>query len=357
MTGNRGLYQPGQDFKQGVEVHVELEGWGQHNLTTDNTEYRAEGGETLAPFRAVDEQGQANIVLPARAMPYTLAELLARFPEAFERGADGSLLLREHLVVAPNAHLALDQGDVSELRLLSTPERFASIVGHRSAIQWAGGQQPMRVTSWNPAQNAPDQNYDDGRAYVTMYGGRMDIDRVDFSNLGFGTGRTSGVSWKGLPSEKSVGNVTGSRFAQNYFGVYTYEAEGMRWIGNEFTSNVVYGFDPHDFSNNFLVENNVASYNGKHGLIFSRGCSGNVMRGNKSFNNGSFGIMIDDGKVAPEDGDPRHAVAVPSDSNTIEGNEVWGNQIGIVIEGGSNNTVRANHVSRQPLWHQHQKMR
>lgn len=135
--------------------------------------------------------------------------------------------------------------------------------------------------------------------------------------------------------------MTDSRFEANYFGAYTFEAEGMRWLRNVFANNVVYGFDPHDFSNNFLVEENHAYGNGKHGIIFSRGCSGNIIQRNWSYDNRGHGIFLDDGKVLA-DGDPRHAFAVPSDYNRVEANEVWSNDVGIVLEGGNGNIVRAN---------------
>ena len=97
---------------------------------------------------------------------------------------------------------------------------------------------------------------------------------------------------------KAQGTVTNSVFAHNHFGAYTHQAQGMRWSGNTFSDNVEYGFDPHDFSNDFVVESNTAHHNGKHGFIFSRGCVGNVLRGNTAYANVGHGFMIDDGRSA-----------------------------------------------------------
>ena len=72
----------------------------------------------------------------------------------------------------------------------------------------------------------------------------------------------------------------------------------MHWSGNTFSDNEEYGFDPHDFSNDFVVEGNTAHHNGKHGFIFSRGCLRNVLRGNTAYANVGHGFMIDDGRSA-----------------------------------------------------------
>jgi parallel beta-helix repeat protein len=171
----------------------------------------------------------------------------------------------------------------------------------------------------------------------------MDLERVDATDLGFGTGWTSGVAWQGSSGRKSSGRVTEARFERNHFGAYTFEAEGMHWSNNVFANNLGYGFDPHDFSSHFVVTGNAAFGNGHHGIIFSRGCRGNVLRNNRCYDNRGHGIMLDDGKVT-DDGDPRHVRAVPSDDNVVEDNQAWNNDVGIALEGGTGNAVRANDV-------------
>lgn len=300
-----------------------------------------------APFRAVDRgTGQASIVLPARSAPYMIAELAAGFPSAFETVAPGTLLLTEHIVVGHDARLVVSGAEVREVRLLSGPERFVTIVSSRGEIDVAGtAQAPVAVTSWDPTANDHDLDAHDGRAYVLTKGGRLDIRAADFSHLGFRIGTSSGVAWKGWPDEPSRGDVFGSRFRENYFGAYTFEAVDMRWVGNRFSDNAVYGFDPHDHSDRFVVAFNVASGNGRHGIIFSRGCRDNVVRFNLAAGNGWHGIVLDDGKVDEESGDARHALAVPSDDNVIEHNVSWGNgEVGVAVEGGTRNLVRGNLV-------------
>src|SRR5687768_5558587 len=100
----------------------------------------------------------------------------------------------------------------------------------------------------------------------------------------------------------------------------------MVFRGNEFHSNVRYGFDPHDYTHDVLVENNVAYSNGAHGFIISRGCNNFIIRNNKSYGNSdpttsqAHGFMLDPG--SPNSSDPQ----VPSFENTLENNEAYGNE-------------------------------
>jgi hypothetical protein len=115
----------------------------------------------------------------------------------------------------------------------------------------------------------------------------------------------------------------------------------MHWYRNAFVQNDVYGLDPHDASNRFDVAFNLFLDNGRNGLVFSRGCVDNVVRGNVAVGNGGAGIMIDDGHLAA-DGDPRHALVVPSDRNTVTGNLLAGNALGVSVDGGAANVVVSN---------------
>ncbi len=294
------------------------------------------------PFAATfPPTGEETIVLPAREVWYSVLEVRALFPAAFEAGAD-FLLLHDHIVVAPGG--TLDIRGPLDLRLASGSGRMTSIAGVGATIHVGGGG-PVSISSWDPAARAPDQTLEDGRAFVLMLTGQMDISDATFRNLGFGTGATSGVAWKGVPEQPAGGSVSGTRFEGNFFGAYTFQSDAMRWIGNVFANNVVYGFDPHDYSNHFVVQGNEAFGNGRHGIIFSRGCSGNVITGNSSHDNAWHGIVLDDGRVR-EDGDPRHVAAVPSNDNVIENNQVWNNGlVGIALEGGTGNVVRDNVIS------------
>jgi parallel beta-helix repeat protein len=217
----------------------------------------------------------------------------------------------------------------------------------------------VRISTWDPDRQAPDALSTDGRSFVLQVGGRMDADHGRFSHLGFGTGTSSGVAWRGAAPDvagagsdadriPARGTVTNSVFEHNHFGAYTHEALEMRWAGNTFVYNEEYGFDPHDFSNGFLVEGNTAHHNGKHGFIFSRGCDDNLLRGNTAYANQGHGFMIDDGRSTASA--TAEARINPSNDNVVTGNIAYDNAgSGVEIEGGTGNLVSANHLSRNDI--------
>ena len=135
----------------------------------------------------------------------------------------------------------------------------------------------------------------------------MDIAHADIGTSASGRGPARASPGAGptthpaCPATKAVGDVTDAVLHHNWFGAYTFEAQGMRFLDSTFRDNAAYGFDPHDLSNDFLVERNVAHGNGRHGFIFSRGCDGNVLRDNVAYDNRGHGFMIDDGRSEDSD--------------------------------------------------------
>ena len=130
---------------------------------------------------------------------------------------------------------------------------------------------------------------------------------------------------------RSTGGATDSVFHHNFFGAYTYQAQGLVFRGNVFRDNQLYGLDPHTGSRRLVVERNQAYRNGAHGIVFSEDVTDGVVRGNRSFANGDNGIVLDE----------------RSDRNTVSGNLVEGNEgDGIVLLGSSDNLVRGNVVRR-----------
>jgi parallel beta-helix repeat protein len=350
VSGNRGTFAAESSFAHPVEILEEAEGWGTGNIIDDNEHYAVDIG-ALVPFRMLDApSNDINIVLPPRELPYTLSELIARFPGSFEQMSMQTMLLKEQIVAAPEERLLLTTNDIHTLRLLSSPEQFVGIATFRSTLLIQGNdQQQFEIVSWDLENNAPDTEITDGRAYVFASGGRMDIDYGMLADLGFTEGTMSGAAWQGYNQsdgiEPSRGDVTNSVFLRNYFGSYTYEAVEMQWINNVWADNIVYGFDPHDFSNDFLVERNKAYGNGSHGIIFSRGCDRNIIRNNDAYDNDGNGIVLDDGKVLPDSEIPRYQLPVASDDNIVENNRMRDNQDGIVAEGGSGNIIRNNLIT------------
>jgi parallel beta-helix repeat protein len=296
-----------------------------------------------------------TLVLVPREQPYSLQEVRALVPGAFidvpgRAMAGGAVLMTANLLVPLGASLVIDT-QTPDVRMLSSATGFVTLMS-RGTITVAGDElHPVRLTSWDPDSGEADRDLADGRSFVLQAGGRMDADHAVFEHLGFNLGLSSGVAWNSSGNDgpagehiRARGDVTSSVFRENYFGAYTREAEGMRWVGNTFADNEAYGFDPHDFSNNFLVEDNVAYGNGKHGFIFSRGCSGNVLRGNYAHHNAGHGIMIDDGRSVGAGPDQSRIDA--SDDNRVVGNFSFGNGgSGIEIEGGTGNLAVGNRLA------------
>jgi parallel beta-helix repeat protein len=292
-----------------------------------------------------------TVVLPPRADPYTLLELSGALPRAFA-SVDGALLLLASLEIPDGARLVVDGATTPSVRLASSPDGFATIIARGGEFDVRGtAEAPVTITSWDAGANAVDEDPTDGRAFLLAMGGRMDIAHADVGHLGFGTGTSSGVAWRGAehtadqPADPAVGNVSDSVLHSNWFGAYTFEAQGMRWIGNTFRDNAAYGFDPHDLSNDFLVEGNVAHGNGRHGFIFSRGCDRNILRDNVAFDNRGHGFMIDDGRT--EDAAFAAAARLPSNDNQLVNNHAYDNDgSGVEIEGGTGTVVRGNLLER-----------
>ena len=241
------------------------------------------------------------------------------------------------LTVADGATLALiggPQGDASWLKLRSEQSGFAF-------LDTLGGSlylESTKVTSWDPQSDSFDTEIADGRAYVLAKNNsskiaevRMDILGSELAFLGYDGPEAYGVSWRvssDPPAKRTTGVVLGTSFHNNYFGAYTYGAKDMFWVGNSFLDNVVYGLDPHDDSNGFTVLFNRLTGNGKHGLIFSKRCTGNLIAYNISAQNGGHGIMLDQS----------------SNDNIVAYNEVSDNADGIAIFASSRNTVLGNYA-------------
>jgi parallel beta-helix repeat protein len=267
----------------------------------------------------------------------TLRGLARALPRIVTPGPAGTMTVQRTVIVLGAHRLRID--GVREVRLLSRHGRTAHLIGlgaHFAFRATAHGAR-LKVRSWDPAAAGGDRRLDDARAVISVRRhGRLDAADTDFRDLGFSEGRWSGFALNqrhGAP--RPTGRVERSTFVGNYFGAYTYAAVGMRWIANRFDDNIVYGLDPHDDSDGFLVAGNRATGNGRHGIIFSRLCDDNVIRDNVASGNRWHGIVVDDG---------RHADG-PSNDNIIMDNVVRDNGlVGISVDGSSKIVIARNRV-------------
>ncbi len=254
----------------------------------------------------------------------TLSDVRTALPKApLEQVSPGIWHLRANLVVENGARLALYGtkigGDVNQLRLQSNNTGATNEYVYLSADWGTLDIRSTQITSWDDAVNGPDTEYgafrrayvrirstldDDG---VTPHESRMDILDSDCGYLGSHNSEAYGLVWKVLESKTNrpygaltnlyklvnvYGNILRSRLHHNYFGMYSFGSYGQQFIDNEVDHNIGYGFDPHDDSDNLLIERNNVHHNGTHGIIASQRCNNAIIRNNISWNNGHNGIML-----------------------------------------------------------------
>ena len=102
-------------------------------------------------------------------------------------------------------------------------------------------------------------------------------------NLGFFDAESYGLTWKvrgmckelgddGLPLNHDIfkdhnvyGDIMGSEIYGMYYGHYSYGHQGGVWTNNKMHDNILYGFDPHDDSDDLEIAFNEVWGNGNHG--------------------------------------------------------------------------------------------
>lgn len=273
----------------------------------------------------------------------TIPELMSLLKPygAIEKTGERSYRLNRAISLEDNIRLDLTDSTVNRLELRSQPNDVVCLCTDGAAALIKG----VEITSVDPETGKPDKDHEDRRSFIRNKAGRMDIIDSKISYLGNGLieyedpvnkptlqkeGGTYGISWRisddRLGQDVVTGWVEGTDFVRNHFGAYTFGASGMTWRNNYFYKNDVYGLDPHDDSNNALVEYNVFAENGKHGFIVSKRCNYNIIRYNTSYGNKLHGFMLHQ----------------DSAYNVIEHNISADNVDNYVIYASDFNTVRKN---------------
>ncbi|MBB6628899.1 right-handed parallel beta-helix repeat-containing protein [Nocardioides sp. KIGAM211] len=158
-----------------------------------------------------------TLVLGARRAPYTLATLVTA--GAVTRSGSTYLLTRP-VVVRRDARLVLDAPGAT-LRMASAPRAFTSIVSWGGSITLAGTEkQHLRVVGWDARVTGPDKVTDDGRAYVRVKDGTLDVAWTDLSYLGFWSGRTGGLALTGSSETSATGTLDHVSVAFSHIGLY-----------------------------------------------------------------------------------------------------------------------------------------
>ncbi|MCX6050653.1 MAG: right-handed parallel beta-helix repeat-containing protein [Chloroflexi bacterium] len=327
-----------------------------------------------------DTKGQPRIRVTGTGATVTLATVQAGvgapYANLLQNLGNGVWLLNANLFIDAGVTLNLGpQSGSSELRMRSEALVHAARPSVAQVVTEPDGQQAVlaidygsfvylatyngiinldgiKVYSWDPTVGAVDQDVSNGRAYLlAKYNAALNIRNSDIGYLGSADGESYGVSWRDINAtaaptvllSRVTGEVLNSKFHHLYYGIYTFQASHMVFQGNEFYENIRYGFDPHDFTHDVLVENNRSHNNGAHGFIISRGCNNFIFRNNLAYDNSdpgsnqAQGFMLDPG--SPNASDPQ----APSHHNLLENNEAYGNEgHGLRILGSIQNQVLNN---------------
>lgn len=177
------------------------------------------------------------------------------------------------------------------------------------------------VTAWNTKSDSyspqPEIDYEKTNKFgatpvrpfiLGIKEGRLILFNSIFKGLGYrGTFASFGVSLNSWKEESFKTNnsanmltdgcasalIVGNTFLDNFMGFYSNNACESFFIGNYLDGNIQYGFDPHDYSKNTIFSYNyVRETKIAHGVIFSRGVTGEVSH-NIIEGNGGAGVMMD----------------------------------------------------------------
>ncbi|QCL95538.1 right-handed parallel beta-helix repeat-containing protein [Agrobacterium tumefaciens] len=213
--------------------------------------------------------------------------------------------LRAPVLVAEGATLILSGQEAATYRLSATAGSFISVAGTLYV-------QDTTVTSWDEATGTPRYSDKEKRHVFRPYiigwsNSRLMIGGSVLDSLGYAAPKSFGLAFSAGP--KSVAQqITGARaptgivvdnFFHNFeYGFYSYEADDVSLVGNEYRDNVLYAIDPHDRSHRLLIAlNTTYDTKAKHGIIVSREVNFSWIVGNVSHTNAGSGFMIDRNSV------------------------------------------------------------
>ncbi len=236
----------------------------------------------------------------------TMSELIgqvrATAPDAITV-EDGHVTFNVPLAVNDGASLIVSGQEIRSLRLNTKAGAFLVNSGK---IYFDN----VTVSSFDTETGQPSyvQGYEKGvffRPFILSWSG-SETYAVDssFVALGYSGGRTYGMSLSSGPTDAvarqvesnppPTGYFINNSFDNLYYGFYVHEAEDIVFVGNELVDGVIYGLDPHDFSQNLMMAYNTAyGTQKKHGIIISREVDDSFIVGNLSFDNRGTGIMLD----------------------------------------------------------------
>lgn len=250
-----------------------------------------------APYEVASDEG-ATLVLTAREASYGLADLVAL--GAAEVVEDGAVLVTTSVFAAPGASLDIGAPGAAlnpaELRLRSDGTGFVSVVAWAGQLRLSGPEgAPLRVTSWDPAAAGPDLRVTDGRAYLRVNSGALEMNRVEVADLGFWSGRTGG-----LAVTDSSGTISGLTSRGLPYGLFASETVGLTVADSEVVGAAADGVLVHGGATDTTITDTVVRNSGEHGINLTRGSSGLVLDGVRSEANTDDGVRVNGAPLASD---------------------------------------------------------
>lgn len=355
-----------------------------------------EGVSQNKPYRLATAP-TPTLILVARDSPYTLDSLTEIAPRTVSRDTDGAYLLSENLVVATGATLSITGNGGLNLRLMSGRDGFVSIVAAGGTLVVDGSPElPVSVTSWDPSTGAPDVDTSDGRSYVRAFGGQVLISDAAFSDLGFWSGVTGGLSLTGtdllsdsagatasddaeadpsasdstldgelLPADGgletlsledgtddygySTAVIQGATFSRNAFGLFASNSDEVEVRNCVFENSLVDGLLFHRDVTNSRVRSSQAIGNAQDGFRITRATSSVSLELLTASSNGRNGISLEGGALASGPSATGIPVSVYGNNQVISSTASDNGRYGIEVVGGENLTITSNTVERNVM--------
>lgn len=325
-----------------------------------------------------------TLVLPARAQPYTMVDLLSLAPDTLVRQPDGAYLLSENIVVLGGATLNLESAEGLTLRMQSQAESFVSIVTFGGSLKIAGTpEHPFAIQSWDSGAGTVDTATADGRAYLRVIGGNASVQNASLSSLGFWSGDTGGLALTGThpvtgfeaaDDAAEVPSVAGARLLPsgqlstgadqvapdygyvsaaidnvtvtgNTFGIFVSDAKGVTVRDTRISGSLVNGLVFHRFVTESVVSTTVSADNAIDGFTVDRSSQNVVFDAITAEGNGRDGVSLDGQPLALGPNARGTAVDLYGD-NRITNSTLRDNaRYGVEISGGRNVEVSKSRIS------------
>ncbi|MFI8632456.1 right-handed parallel beta-helix repeat-containing protein [Microbacterium sp. NPDC077663] len=277
------------------------------------------------------------VVLSARAEPYGIADLVDR--RALRLSAKNTYDLTKSVIVRSGATLRIDAPGTT-IRFLSHTVGYTELVGWGGNITLNGAEKkPLVITSWDSAADAPDGDLSDGRGYLMVRNGVLEASHTDFSDLGFWSGRTGGVSVTATDPGLAKAVLTDTTHRRLAFGLYLSEVADSTVTGVTVEAPVVSGINVTGASRGVRIQDAVLTGTGGDGIVVNRGASRVAIVDTTVSHSDGVGVRIAGGPRATGPNAGGATTYVMADF-LLEGVTALDNRTGgVLIDGGNGVTV------------------